>query len=78
LSRDNTKLKSEKSVTVYTTQQPSYEDYLYSPYIINPRENDLLKIGMRSSDVDTNSYYNQNFGYGDQYNNNRMVGNEMN
>lgn len=40
----------------------SYDDYLYSPYVINPRENDLLKIGLRTSEYDfsNQNYNNQN------------------
>ncbi len=29
---------------------------MYSPYIINPRENDLLKISSRTSESDSLSY----------------------
>lgn len=54
-------------MTGYIAPQQTFEDVLYSPYILNPRQNDLLKITMRSSDIDTASYYNQNF------NNNQML-----
>lgn len=29
---------------------PQNDDYLYSPYVINPRENDLMKICARGND----------------------------
>lgn len=48
------------------TNQPNYDDYLYSPYNLNPRENDLFKIVSRTSDSNTISNYNrtdQNFYY---------------
>lgn len=39
----------------------NYDDYLYSPYVINPRENDLMKIGLRTSDYEfSNNQYPNN------------------
>lgn len=38
LSKDNSRLKSEKSVTVVSsTPSYNYDDYLYSPYVMYPR-----------------------------------------
>jgi hypothetical protein len=50
LSRDNSKLRSERSVTATQSGElpTPPEAYLYNPYFIVPRENDLQKISVRT------------------------------
>lgn len=47
LNRENTRLKSELSVTSGNSRR-TYDDYLEAPYTLEPRENDLYKINVRN------------------------------